>query len=99
MSGKIDDKLIRHVGLLSRIELTDEQVAMFGRQLADIVAYMDKLQQLDTEGVEPMSHALSIQNVLAPDELAESLPADEALRNAPARDGDFYKVPKVIGDS
>ena len=63
MSGKIDEKLIRHIGLLSRIELTDEQVATFGRQFADIVAYMDKLQQLDTKGVEPMAHAVPIHNV------------------------------------
>ena len=99
MSGKIDDKLIRHVGVLSRIELTDEQVATFGRQLADIVAYMDKLQELDTTGVEPMAHAIDIHNVFAADEPGESLPAEQALVNAPDRDGDFYKVPKVIGDS
>ncbi len=68
MSGKIDEKLVRHIGLLSRIELTDEQVAKFGRQMADIVAYMDKLQELDTDGVEPMAHALPIQNVFAADE-------------------------------
>ena len=100
MSGKIDEKLVRHVGLLSRIELTDEQVAKFGRQMADIVAYMDKLQELDTDGVEPMAHALPIQNVFAADEPgAASLTPAQALANAPARDGDFYKVPKVIGDS
>ena len=99
MSGKIDDKLIRHVGVLSRIELTDAQVDTFGRQLADIVAYMDKLQELDTEGVEPMAHAMDIHNVFAADEPRESLPPEEALANAPEREGDFYKVPKVIGDS
>ena len=99
MSGKIDEKLIRHIGLLSRIELTDEQVAVFGRQFADIVAYMDKLQELDTDGVEPMAHALPIHNVLAQDAPGESLPPGQALANAPQRDGDFYKVPKVIGES
>ena len=99
MPGKIDEKLIRHVGVLSRIELTDEQVATFGRQLADIVAYMDKLQELDTEGVEPMAHAMDIHNVFAADEPAPSLPPEQALANAPEREGDFYKVPKVIGDS
>ena len=99
MSGKIDEKLIRHVALLSRIELTDEQVAVFGKQLADIVAYMDKLGELDTDGVEPMAHALPVNNVFAADEAGESLSAERALANAPDRDGDFYKVPKVIGDS
>jgi len=99
MSAKIDEELIRHVGLLSRIELTDEQVRRFGRQFADIVAYMDKLQELDTAGVEPMAHALPVHNVLAEDAPGESLPPSQALANAPDRDGDFFKVPKVIGDS
>lgn len=99
MAGKVDEKLIRHVGRLSRIELTDEQVQTFGRQFADIVAYMDKLQQLNTDGVEPMIHALAVQNVFGADEPRESLSPERALANAPDRDGDFYKVPKVIGDS
>jgi len=99
MSSKLDEKLIRHVATLSRIELTDAQVATFGRQFADIVAYMDKLQELDTENVAPMAHAVDVRNVFGADEPGESLAADVALANAPDRDGDFYKVPKVIGDS
>ena len=99
MSSKIDEKLIRHVALLSRIELTDAQVATFGKQLADIVAYMDKLQELNTDDVEPMAHALPVQNVFGADEPGESLSPQQALANAPDREGDFYKVPKVIGDS
>ena len=99
MSGKIDETVIRHVALLARVELTDEQVVTFGQQLADIVAYMDKLQELDTDGVEPMAHALELQNVFGADELGESLAPEDALANAPDRDGDFYRVPKVIGDS
>ncbi|KKN85884.1 hypothetical protein LCGC14_0275020 [marine sediment metagenome] len=98
MAG-IDEKLIRHIGRLSRIELTDEQVETFGRQFTDIVAYMDKLQELDTEGVEPMAHAVPIHNVFGDDVVVESIGPERALANAPDRDGDFYKVPKVIGDS
>ncbi len=94
-----DDGLIRNVALLGRIELTDEEAQTFGRQLAEIVAWVDKLQELDTDGVEPMAHALDVCNVLAEDLPGESLPSNKALANAPARDGDFYKVPKVIGDS
>ncbi len=99
MPGKIDEKLIRHVGKLSRIELTDEQVAMFGRQLADIVEYVDKLQQINTDGVEPMAHALPVHNVLAEDAPRPSLSPEAALANAPDRIDDFYRVPKVIGES
>ncbi|MHC4295457.1 MAG: Asp-tRNA(Asn)/Glu-tRNA(Gln) amidotransferase subunit GatC [Planctomycetota bacterium] len=99
MSKAIDIDLVRHIGKLSRIELTDEQVETFSRQLGGILDYFDKLQQLDTENVAPMPHAVEIHNVLADDSPAESLPPADALANAPQRDGDFFKVPKVIGDS
>lgn len=96
---KIDRELIRHIAVLARIEMTDEQADTLGRQFTEIIAYVDKLQELDTEGVEPMAHALDVRNVLADDTPAESLGVAQAMANAPARDGDFYKVPKVIGDS
>ncbi len=99
MSNPIDEKLVRHVGKLSRIALRDEQVARFGEQLGAILTYFDKLKELPTDGVEPMAHALAVHNVFADDRAAESLPPEKALANAPQRDGDFYKVPKVIGDS
>ena len=99
MTQMIDEHLVRHIGKLSRIELSDEQVQTFCRQLADILEYFGKLAQLDTEGVEPMAHAAELDNVLAEDEPAAGLTPAEALANAPDRDGDFFKVPKVIGDS
>lgn len=99
MSKEIDAALVRHIGVLSRIELSDDEVRDFGDQLAHILAYVDKLQELDTEAVEPMAHAVEIHNVLAADEVRPSLSPDAALANAPARHGDFFKVPKVIGDS
>jgi len=99
MSERIDSSLVRHIGKLSRIELTDEQVELFSRQLAGILEYFGKLQQLDTEGVEPMAHAVELSNVFGDDSPGESLKPSEALANAPQRDGDFFRVPKVIGDS
>ena len=99
MARTIDADLVRHIGKLSRIELTERQVGMFARQLGDILGYFDKLRELDTDRVEPMTHAVEIQNVLAADEPAPSLGPGEALKNAPQRDGDYFKVPKVIGDS
>ena len=99
MSPAIDADLVRHIGKLSRIELSEEQVEPLGRQLAAILEYFDKLQELDTEGVEPMAHAVELHNVLADDVPAAGLPPEKALANAPERDGDFFKVPKVIGDS
>ncbi len=99
MSTKIDRDLVKHIGKLSRIELTEDEVHTFKDQLAAILAYVDKLGELDTEGVEPMAHALELSNVFGEDELGESLAPDEALANAPQRDGAFFKVSKVIGDS
>jgi len=99
MSRIIDIDLVRHIGVLSRIELTDEQVEKFAVQLGAIVEYFDKLNELDTESVEPMAHAVEVHNVLADDAPGTSLSPAEALANAPQRDGDFFKVPKVIGDS
>lgn len=99
MAKTIDLDLVRHIGKLSRIELSDEQVQTFGPQLAAILDCFDKLQELDTSNVQPMAHAVEIHNVLADDVPRPSLAPDQALANAPQRDGDFFKVPKVIGDS
>lgn len=95
----INEQFIRHIALISRIELTDEQISRFGKQFADILSYVDMLKELDTDGVEPMAHALDISNVLADDKVGESLTVEKALANAPARLGNLYKVPKVIGES
>ncbi len=99
MNEKIDPELVRRVGKLSRIELTDNQVETFSKQLASILEYFDKLQQLDTTDVEPLVHPVELHNVLSDDTPGSSLAPDEALGNAPQRDGDFFRVPKVIGDS
>ncbi len=99
MTIPIDDKLVRHIGTLGRIRLSDAEVQQFGKQLADILGYIGKLNELDTDDVEPMAHAVDLRNVLADDTLAPSLTPEAALANAPDRDGDFFKVPKVIGDS
>lgn len=99
MSKTIDADLVRHIGKLSRIELTDTEVETFGQQIGAVLEYFDKLQQLDTEGVEPMAHAVELTNVLAEDILKPSLTPDETLANTPARDENFFKVPKVLGES
>lgn len=99
MTVHIDETQVRHVGKLGRIALTDEQVRSFGPQLSGIVSFFDKLNELDTAEVEPMAHPLDFHNVFGEDELGESLSPEQALANAPARDGDFFMVPKVIGDS
>jgi aspartyl-tRNA(Asn)/glutamyl-tRNA(Gln) amidotransferase subunit C len=66
------------------------------RQLSSIVDYVGQLQQVNTDGVEPLAHPLPVHNVFRDDEPRPSLPTDAALANAPARQGDFYAVPAVL---
>ncbi len=96
MSKEIDLDLVRRVGKLSRIDLTESQVTMLAGQLGSILEYFDKLQELDTENVEPMVHAVDIHDVFGADEIVPSLTPDQALANAPQREGDLFVVPKVI---
>ena len=87
---------VRWVAHLARLELTDAELATMTRQLAAIVEYVDQLREVNTEGVEPLAHALEVHNVFRADEPAPSLPVGEALANAPDRRGDFYGVPAVL---
>ena len=98
MPGRIDESQVRYVAKLSRLDLSDGEVKQFSTQLSAIVEYIEKLNELDTENVEPLAHCLPIHNVLREDVVKESLTADEALGNAPDRVEDYFKVPKVLDD-
>ncbi|MHB1424265.1 MAG: Asp-tRNA(Asn)/Glu-tRNA(Gln) amidotransferase subunit GatC [Gemmataceae bacterium] len=87
---------VQWVAHLARLQLTEAELQTMTRQLNAIVEYVDQLQQANTDGVEPMAHALALNNVFREDEPAPSLPVDEALANAPQRRGDFYSVPAVL---
>jgi aspartyl-tRNA(Asn)/glutamyl-tRNA(Gln) amidotransferase subunit C len=76
--------------------LSDAELETMTRQLGAIVAYVDQLQQVPTDNVEPLAHPLPVHNVFREDTPAPSLPVDEVLANAPARQGDFYRVPAVL---
>jgi len=96
---KIDISLVQHIGYLSRLKLSDEEVELFSRQLSSIVEYFEKLNELDTSQVEPTAHALPVTNVFRPDEpgvTGRPLGPEGVLANAPQRDGNFFKVPKVL---
>lgn len=96
MAEKIDEAAVRHISHLARLNPTDEEVQLFSEQLSAILAYMDQLNELDTTDVPPTAHALPMHNVFRADEPGGSLPPDEALANAPQRDGNFFAVPKVL---
>ena len=81
---------------LARLELDKTELETITRQLSGILDYVQQLQEVNTEGVEPLAHPLPVQNVFRPDEPVASLPVDEALANAPKRSGPFYSVPAVF---
>ncbi len=96
---KISADLVRHIGFLGRLRLSDDEVALFSEQLSSIVEYFEQLNGLDTSAVAPMAHALPIHNVFRPDEpglTTRPLGPDGVLANAPQRDGSFFRVPKVL---
>jgi aspartyl-tRNA(Asn)/glutamyl-tRNA(Gln) amidotransferase subunit C len=89
---------VEKVSLLARLELSSEELDRMTTQLGQIVGYVELLAELNTHDVEPMAHALDVQNVFAVDEPRPSLPREQALANAPHADGEFYLVPAVLGE-
>ena len=89
----IDRNEVLHVARLARLALTDDEVERLGAQLNAILEAVGKVSELDLEGVESTAQPLDLVNVLAEDEPRPSLPVEEALANAPEREGGFFKVP------
>ena len=93
---KIHRNEVHHVADLARLKITDEQAARLTDEMNRILGYMEKLEELDTSGIEPMAHALSLNTPMRADEVRPSLEPAEALGNAPEQDGRFFLVPRVI---
>ena len=87
---------VRHVATHNRLGLSEEDIARFQEQLSQIIDYFQVLQQVDTEGVEPTSHTLALENVMRDDEPRPSFPSDDILANAPFRENDFFRVRAVL---
>ena len=96
MSHTIDEAQVRHISHLARLKPTDEEVRLFSRQLSDILAYVDQLNEAATRDVPPTAHALPVHNIFRPDEPGDCFKPDLALNNAPQRDGSFFALPKVL---
>ena len=98
MDKQIDQAEVRKVAKLARLDLTDAEVEEFTGQLVAILDYVRTMNRLDTQTVEPLAHCLPISNCLREDVIQPSLGADLALANAPDRDEDFFKVPKILDE-
>ena len=93
----IDKETVLHVAKLSKLQLTDEEVEMFSKQLGDILNFIEKLNELNTDNVKPFYELINQETPLRDDKSRKSLPREEALKNAPQQEDGFFVVPRVVG--
>lgn len=99
MTEKIDTALVKKVAHLARLQLDESEIEEFTGQIESIIEYVDTMNRVDTDGIEPLAHCLPVHNRFRPDEVTASLDTDRALQNAPARAGDCFRVPKILDET
>jgi len=92
----INAETVEYIAKLAKISISEEEKNKFVPQLSKIITYIEKLSELDTEGISPMSSVIATKNVFREDETKPSMQRDDVLANAPASQNGFFKVPKVI---
>ncbi len=97
MANKISDEMIEYVGILAKLELTQEEKENAKADMERMLDYIDALNELDTEGIEPMSHIFPVNNVFREDTVCNGDGSQAALANAPIKKDQSFKVPKTIG--
>jgi len=93
---RITKKDVEHIAWLAHIELTEDEKEIFVEQFNKILEFFRKIDKVDTEGVPPTHHVLDLTNVFREDEVIESLPEEEVLKNAPKRENGFFKSPRIV---
>lgn len=93
---KINQDEIKTIAHLSRLEVSEDHMPQVAKELSDILSYVEQLNELDLEGVEPMAHAVTLQNVLREDQVKESINHDKALSTAPVEEDGYFVVPRVV---
>lgn len=96
MANVIDDATIEYVGILAKLELSEEEREAAKRDMGGMLDYIDQLNELDTSGVEPMSHVLSVRNVFREDVVTNGDGREDTLSNAPEQKEDMFMVPKTF---
>ena len=96
MANIIDDETIEYVGILAKLELSGEEKEQAKADMGRMLDYIDKLNELDTEGVEPMSHLFPVTNVFREDEVTNTDNRDKILKNAPGEEEGMFKVPRTV---
>lgn len=97
-SGGLTDEAVRKIARLSRLQMPDEAIPEHARRLDAVLGYMERLAEVDTEGVEPLAHAGESGNRLDEDKPGPTLENEDLMRIAPATEPPFIRVPKVLGD-
>jgi aspartyl-tRNA(Asn)/glutamyl-tRNA(Gln) amidotransferase subunit C len=96
MDKKIDKSQVIKVAKLARLNLSNAETEEFAGQLNAIIDYVERMNKLNTDNVEPMAHCLPVSNVFREDIVKQSLGTEKTLANAPEQDGQFFKVPKIL---
>ncbi|WP_027003955.1 Asp-tRNA(Asn)/Glu-tRNA(Gln) amidotransferase subunit GatC [Hugenholtzia roseola] len=96
MSVVVDKKLLYQLAHLSRLRFSDSEEAQMIEDLNAILDWVEELKAVDTEGIEPLTHISEEVNVLRADAVTDTISREQALKNAPKRDSDYFRVPKVI---
>lgn len=92
----IGRKEVEHVASLARLALTENEKKIYEEELRDVITFMNKLEELDTEDIEPTIHVLDMNNVFRKDEIQKSLPIEDVLKNAPDSEEDYFVVPSIL---
>ncbi len=92
----MDIEQVNHVARLARLKLSDTEAVELAEQLGKVLGYIRLLDEVDTEGVEPMVHAIEVRNAFRADEVRDSIAREDALQNAPATDGECFLVPDIL---
>ena len=95
---KISEKEVKNTAELARLEFNDQELEMFTDQLGNILEYIDNLNELNTENIEPTSHAIEVNILLREDVVDQKITTNQVTHNAPQIEDDFFIVPKVIED-
>ncbi|MCX7983636.1 MAG: Asp-tRNA(Asn)/Glu-tRNA(Gln) amidotransferase subunit GatC [Bacteroidetes bacterium] len=91
-------KDVEYIAELARLEFSDEEKKMLTSELNQILEYMEQLNQVKTDTIEPLSHVLDLSNVFREDLVQPGISTEEALKNAPSATEEFFRVPKVLGE-
>ena len=94
--SKISLEDVQHIANLARLTFNEQEMESYQHQLSRILDYIEKLNQLDTEGVPPTSHVIPIRNVMKPDEKRDLFQREDIIANAPSAEQGYFEVPKVI---